>query len=344
MNQQSGSAIRVPRSDDQPLWDIVFACYGRPAVLLAHRLGLFRFLAAKPATLAEICAELGIASRPAEAILAVNASLGFVEYHDGRFALTALSEDYLLPGSPTYFGGYFDLIIDNYSVCSIEKLEKAARTDSPQVYEGNELFRAHEEQANLARYFTRAMHSMSMAAALAWPSKFDLSGYRQMLDVGGGSGAHAIGATLRWPNLRATVFDLDGVCEVAREMVSAQGLDERIGVHAGDMWSDPFPAADIHFYSNIFHDWPPEKCRFLCEKSFKSLESGGLILVHEVLYNDDKTGPFPAAAYSMIMLGWTTGRQYSGRELSEMLVGAGFRDVGIKPTFGFMSVVSARKP
>ena len=46
----------------------------------------------------------------------------------------------------------------------------------------------------------------------------------------------------------------------------------------------------------------------------------------------------------MIMLGWTKGRQYSGHELSSMLSEAGFKDVRVKPTFGYMSIVSGIKP
>jgi hypothetical protein len=44
------------------------------------------------------------------------------------------------------------------------------------------------------------------------------------------------------------------------------------------------------------------------------------------------------------MLGWTTGTQYSGAELVEMLTDAGFRDIEEKPTFGYYSIVAARKP
>jgi len=43
------------------------------------------------------------------------------------------------------------------------------------------------------------------------------------------------------------------------------------------------------------------------------------------------------------MLGRTTGRQYSGREISAMLTHAGFAGIKIKPTFGFMSIVTGRK-
>lgn len=337
-------SIRKPRVDDRKLWDVVFSVYGAPAVLLAHKLKLFPFLAEKPRSFAEICEHLGIAARPTETILGANAALGFVQVKGGRCTLTPLSEDYLLEGSPTYFGSFFDLIINNYSVCSIESLEKAVRTDSPQVYGGVELFKSHEEQANLARSFTRAMHSISMAPAMAWPRAMDLSKCKVMLDVAGGSGAHCIGAVTRWPKLRAIVFDMAPVCEVADEISQQAGLQDRISTHSGDMWNDPFPPADIHFYSYIYHDWPPDKCRFLSRKSFESLNPGGRLIVHEVLYNKDKTGPFAAAAYTMIMLGWTTGRQYSGRELSEMLREAGFKDIRVRPTFGYVSIVTGAKP
>jgi hypothetical protein len=336
--------ICKPHSDDAALWDVIFGVYARPAVMLSHKLKLFPLLHEKPRTIGEVCSALKIARRPAETLLAVNASLGFVRLQDDRFRLTRLSEDYLLPESPTYFGSYFDLIINNYSVCSFESLERAVLTDKPQVYGGAEVFQSHEQRAELARSFTRAMHSISMAPALAWPSKLNLSKHRVMLDVAGGSGAHSIGATLRWTKLKAIIFDLAPVCEVAREFAEAQGPAGRITTKVGDMWNDPFPEADLHFYSYIFHDWQPDKCRLLARKSFDALPSSGRIVVHEALYNNQKTGPFAAAAYSMIMLGWTTGRQYSGREISEMLTGGGFVGIEIKPTFGFMSIVTGRKP
>src|SRR6516162_6156524 len=95
--------------------------------------------------------------------------------------------------------------------------------------------------------------------------------------------------------------------------------ESRIRTHVGDLWNDPFPSADLHFYSMIYHDWPPEKCRFLTHKSFESLELGGRLIIHEVLYNDDRTGPFPVAAQNIIILAQCEGQQYSGRELSAML-------------------------
>jgi len=50
------------------------------------------------------------------------------------------------------------------------------------------------------------------------------------------------------------------------------------------------------------------------------------------------------AAFSIVMLVWTEGEQYSGQELATMLAEAGFRDIEVQPTCGYWSIVTGRKP
>ncbi|MBS0586924.1 MAG: methyltransferase [Proteobacteria bacterium] len=344
MTQNAFSNVPMPRADDRLLWDVVFAVYGYPALLLAHRLKVFALLADNPRTLTEICDALNIKPRPAEAILTVACALGFLSLQQERYALTAVSEEYLLQKSPNYFGFLWDLMIDNYQVCSFTSLEKAILTDSPQTYGGGNLYQSHEEQIELLHRFTSGMHSMSMASALVWPGVLDLSQHRIMLDVGGSSGAHSIGAALRLPNLQAIVMDFPQVCEVAQGYIAEYGLQDRISTCGTNLWSDHWPSADLHFFSNVYHDWPLEKCHFLTAKSFDSLASGGRIIIHEMLCNDDKTGPFAPAAFGMMMMGWTEGKQYSGQELSAMLREIGFTGVEIHKASGYYSLVTGRKP
>jgi hypothetical protein len=82
----------------------------------------------------------------------------------------------------------------------------------------------------------------------------------------------------------------------------------------------------------------------LTRKSFESLQPGGRLIIHEQLFNNDRTGPFPVAAHNIIMLLWCEGQQYSGRELSAMLIEAGFTGIEVKPTWGYWSIVTGRKP
>jgi hypothetical protein len=130
---------------------------------------------------------------------------------------------------------------------------------------------------------------------------------------------------------------------VADEFIARYDLQGHVRTQAGDMWSDPFPSADVHFYSNVYHDWPPEKGRLLAQKSFESLELGGRLVIHEMLYDDDKTGPLTVAAANMVMLSAVEGQQYSGRDLCAMLAEAGFVDLEVKPTCGYWSIVTPRK-
>lgn len=332
-----------PRVDGAPLWDIVFGIIGYPALLVAHDLRVFEMLADGPRTLADIAGTLHIDERPAEAILSANVAMGTLVHAGPAFSLSVLAEDYLLQDSPTYFGGLLDALIANDYREPFERLKRAVQSNASQAYGGEEVFERHAQQAEHALAFTRAMHSLSMASALVWPDVIDLSGHHHLLDVGGGSGAHAIGAAQRWPDLKATVFDIEPVCEVAGDYIRQHALESRITTCVGDFWRTPFPRADIHFYSQIYHDWPLEKCRLLTEKSYASLPVGGRIILHELLYNRDKTGPFSAAASSIAMLLWTEGRQYSEPELAGLLEEAGFTGVETHPGYGDWSIVTAVK-
>ena len=332
--------------DDRPVMDVTNGIYAYAAIMVAHRLKLFPLLASGPQTLPDVCAALSIKPRPAQAILAASSAQGFVRVSDERYSLTPLAEKYLLETSPTYFGFFWDLAIgvaDNN--LSFSSVERAVLTDAQQVTQGEHVFQTVAEQAEMARTFTRAMHSLSVGPGLAWPEAIELSGNGCMLDVGGGSGAHAIGAVTRWPHLRAVVLDLPPVCDVAGEFIAKEGLQDQIETRSGDIFEDPFPEADLHFYSNIYHDWSREKGAFLTRKSFESLPAGGRTVVHETLLDDDKAGPLTATGYNIGMLLWSAGGlQYSGRELSGMLAEAGFREIQIKPTFGYNSIVTGIKP
>src|SRR5215469_11437408 len=123
-------------------------------------------------------------------------------------------------------------------------------------------------------------------------------------------------AKLTIPHLRAAVYEMAPVSGFVSEYAKKYNLSDRLRSVAGDMWKDPFAPADLHFYSQVFHDWTPEQCRFLAEKSFAALPSGGRLVVHELLLDSDTVGPLVPSFMGMVMLLWTEGRQYTGAELT----------------------------
>ena len=335
---------KTPPVDDRPLWDVVIGLYGNQALLLAHHLTVFELLADGPRSLSDICEALKIRERPADAILTTATSLGFLSLKEGFYALTLISETYLLAKSPHYFGHFWDLIIENDQFHAFASLKKVILTVSPQPYGKSNIYHTHLEQAEVLKKFTTGMHSISITGAFVWPDAIDLSSHRVMIDIAGTSPAEAIGAALKLPNLKVFFLDFPQVCALAQPYINQYGLTDRIETVGMNIWCDRWPTGDLHFFSNIFHEWPMEKCHFLTAKSFNSLESGGRIVIHEVLYNDEKTGPFFPAAYSMMMMAWTEGRQYSGKELATMLKEIGFEDIEVHKVFGYYSIVTGRKP
>jgi hypothetical protein len=61
-----------------------------------------------------------------------------------------------------------------------------------------------------------------------------------------------------------------------------------------------------------------------------------------MLLDDDGDGPRTTVSFSMLMLG-TEGQQFTLPELKGLLEGAGFSDVQSSSTYGYYSLVSARK-
>lgn len=340
-----------PKCDDKIILDITMGMYAYPTVLVAHRLGIFKYISEESKTLKEICNRFTLAARPANAILSVIRALGLIEYTEKGYSLTRVSKEYLLEErsseiNPNYFGYFWDLMYENSENFSLTNLRAAITNNQPQVYNQDELFTSHLQQPEKAKLFTDAMHALSMGAASIWPDKLKLSTYNTMLDIGGGSGAHTLGVVTRWRHIHGIIYDFPEICKLASKFVKDYDLEKKITTRSGNMWDEntSFPEADIHFYSNIFHDWPEEKNKFLAKKSFKDLSPGGMIILHELLYHDDGSGPLAAAAYSVIMLGWTEGKQYSGAEITRLLDDVGFREIKITPALGYYSVITGIKP
>src|SRR5215472_14345278 len=103
MVEMAAYVMHPPSVDDSPIWDLWLSQYRLPVVLAADRLGLFEFLRDRAATVEDICQNLKLLRRSADALTAVLASTGFLVQHGTQFHLTPLSRTYLLPDSEFYW-------------------------------------------------------------------------------------------------------------------------------------------------------------------------------------------------------------------------------------------------
>lgn len=337
--------LTVLPPDHSSLHDMMFHRLAYPTLMLAHEFGLFELLDGQEATIQEVGRALKLRARAAEAMVAVQAALGMVEHvGDGRYTLSESGRAYLLPSSPLFF-------------MPLMKLPEMRWLESHQIGYLREAFSQGEEPnqplavmieqlpPEQIQGFIGVQHAMILPVAAALAKNPVFAGIRNLLDVGGGSGALSLALAANHPEMRCTVLDLAPICRIAESNIARYGLTDRVATHAADMFNAPWPEGhDAVLFGNIFHDWDLDSCRELARMAFRALEPGGQVMLHEVPMSENKDGSLFAACYSVAMLLHEKGKQYTLSELRAILGEAGFVDFRSEPTAAHYHLVSARKP
>jgi acetylserotonin N-methyltransferase len=342
----------MPTSDDTAIWDTWLSMHYLPTVTTADELGIFRSLLDAPASAGELAKRMGFNDRATRATLRLLASLGFLMQRLERYQVTDTARLYLLRESPFYWGH----MLGN-RMPQAERLRDCLQNKRPTWRPGSpnepksetggsvDGWSAGHVDLERGRRVARAMQSHSLPAANAFARNAEVSGVNRFLDVGGGSGCFAIALARAHPDLHCAIMELRTMCDVAQDYIREGGVEGRVATLAVDMFREPWPVGyDALFFSNVFHDWDFETCDWLSARAFEALPSGGRIMLHEMLLDDDGDGPVTAASFSMLMLLGTQGQQFTLPELKRMLEGAGFVNVDARHSYGYYSVVTAYKP
>jgi predicted O-methyltransferase YrrM len=180
--------------------------------------------------------------------------------------------------------------------------------------------------AAATRAFIEAMHVVSAPQAAKLAAEADVGRARRLLDVGGGPGTYTAAFLRAVPELRATLFDLPPVVEIARERLSAAGLLDRVTLAAGDFESDELPGGhDVAWLSAIVHQNGPAQNEALYGRIFRALAPGGRLLVRDHVMEPGRTRPRAGALFAVNMLvGTAHGGTYTFEELHAGLERAGF--------------------
>jgi hypothetical protein len=283
-----------------------------PTVALAQELGIFERVAGEAHTVRTLARVFDLPLRACEVLVSVCAALGLLKIaSDGLLACTAMSRTHMLRSSPQYRGP--PVAQDDPSLLALRRAVcEAGRLSAP------------------------------AAAALAHHPVF--AGVTDLLDVGGGAGALCCALASAHPQMRCTVLDLPPVCKVGAESIAAQGLSDRVKCLPGNMFESTWPdRRDAIVFSNVFHDWDLGTCAGLARSAHAALKPGGSILLHEMLLDEDRSGPLAVACCSVTLLLFERGRQYTASEFKQVLEDARFVDFQATPTYAYYSLVCARK-
>ncbi len=197
------------------------------------------------------------------------------------------------------------------------------------------------------RAFIGAMHVVGRSLSEEIAGALDLSGFKKLLDVGGGSGTYTIAFLRKSPALKAVLFDMEGVIPMARERLDAEGFLDRAELMPGDFYRDELPGGcDLALLSAIIHQNSPEQNRVLYKSILHSLEPGGTLIIRDHIMDDSRTRPPEGALFAINMLVNTRGGDtYTFGEVEADLEEVGFTNVKLLRTGEKMDcLVGAVKP
>jgi len=273
---------------------------------------------------------LGANADALERLLDSCAALGLLEKQGAVYSNSPVAMTYLTRSSPNTLAGYI-LYSDRALYPLWGNLEAAIREGTnrwEQTFGGEASIFEHFFRTEEARRdFLSGMDGFGQLSSPAVVAAFDLSRFRRLVDLGGGTGHLALAACARYPQLQGAIFDLPAVIATAREYVGRGTPVYGLTLIQGDFFTDSLPEADIFTLGRILHDWSEDKIRTLLRKVWERLPSGGALLIAEMLLNDNKTGPVPALMQSLSMLVCTEGKERTLAEYTALLREAGFAQV-----------------
>jgi len=280
--------------DPTPVLQLIEDFRRSKAMFSAVSLAVFDILESSPSTAAELARRLSVQPDPLERLLDACVGLKLLRRAGTVYENEPVARAYLCRTSPGSLAGY--ILYSNAVLFRLwTHLEDAIREGTPRWSQTfgtdgsifDHFFRTPEAKET----FLQGMHGLGVLSSPAVVAAFPLTGFRQMVDLGGGTGHLAIAACEKYPALRAIVFDLPQVIETASKHAAQSNAAARLSVLGGNFFHDELPEADLFAMGRILHDWPEEKIKTLLAKIYSRLPTGGAILLAEKLLLDDKAGP-----------------------------------------------------
>ena len=308
-------------------------------ILTAAQLDIFTYLDGYPSTALKLAKKAGFNGRALARLLDALVAFGFLAKEDGTYSITEsgkpLSSNH--PGSVRSMVLHMDRLWDTWGDLTgmVRKGMKGKRRHKSRM-----------DEETLAA-FIGAMDVIGRDLSVEIAALYDLSSFRRLLDIGGATGTYTVSFLCANPLLRATIFDLGPVIQMAQDKITTEELSGRVDLVAGDFYRDELPQGyDLVLLSAIIHQNDEAENLALYSKVFRSLDRGGVVLIRDHIMEESRTVPAAGTLFAINMLVNTRGGgTYTFSEVRAGLEKAGFEDVRLLRAGEKMDcLVEARKP
>jgi len=305
------------------------------------RLRIPDHLAKQALTATELARRTGCAEAALFRLLRGADAIGVLSIEaDGAFALTPVGAT-LRADVPGSLRGLAATLTAPCHYLPWGRLEEVVRTGSCQAQSalGSDFFGYLAEHDDELAEFSAAMEGLSAMVTGPVVQAVDLSGARDVVDVGGGSGTLLAALLEANARLQGTLLERPEMLPMARSLLSERGLTSRCEVIEGDFFK-AVPEADIHVLKLVLHDWDDERAATILRNCARSLRPGGRVVIVDSVVPEDGSQPLlPLTDLSMLAI--LGGHERTAREHEALLRTAGLHLDRVVETGSWVQIVEA---
>lgn len=329
------------------LLQLITAKWAAQAVCIAAELGVADHLHAGPTSADDVASKSGAHPDATYRLMRALTMFGVLVEHEGkRFTNTPLG-DLLREDHPASLRSMARFQGHEMSWRPWMMAHHSVRTGTSSFEPafGEAVFDWAKKNPEPVEIFNRAMTSMSAMETPAILASYDFSGFKHVVDVGGGHGALLAAIVEKHPAQRGTVFDMGHAKAGAEAAFRARTLSSRVTFVPGDFFSSALPAgADLYVSKHILHDWSDEACVQILSSIHKAAAPGATVLTFEALVPPPNV-PHVGKLLDLEMLVMTNGgRERTEAEFAALYAKAGLRFTRVIATPAHISIIEGHKP
>ena len=311
------------------------------AVQLAVDLEIADRLRDGPKSCAALAAETGAHEPSLRRLLRALVALGVFEMSgDGNLTLNALSAalrsdvPYSVNALVRYFGA-------DWNLRTWQEMHASIMTGKPAFEKamGAKAFDYFAARPEAARVFDGAMSLRTALASAAVLVGYDFAPFRNIVDVGGGTGTLLAEILKANAHARGVLLDIAPATTAAEQLLRAEGLQDRCEVLTGDFFAAVPRGGDLYLLKNVLHDWDDSACRALLAKCREAMRPGVRLLAVEIIVDSHCSQEQALLDLAMLLL--LGGMEREEASYRSLFASAGLQLERLIPIPGSLTIMEA---
>jgi 2-polyprenyl-3-methyl-5-hydroxy-6-metoxy-1,4-benzoquinol methylase len=330
-SQNFGFSLLGNTIENGEMLELIGGSYALSSIILsAVELKVFDLLVDEPKTLDRIAHEIDVSLDGLERLAIALTAMGLIQGDStGKYRNTTVSTTWLTTKSPQSMTS--SLLFHKRCYELFSNLTEAIRSGKQQIeqlptFKNFESF--NDYYTELAKYpeeyfiFLEAMNRSSVGIGKVMSNVIDFSNIYQAIDLGAGGGQVTLELATAISHLSVKMVDLPITCQFLEQRIAVNNLTDRIDCLPGNILDDlqaKIEPSDAVILSGVLADWGATERIKILNHARNLLKPGGLLLVSETLFNEQKTGPLQPAILSLCMLLAMQGKNFTPSEIKSML-------------------------